>query len=44
MAEQTVEDRLEDPGVKMVGVGVANTSTLLHDKIELIRTTVGFSS
>lgn len=44
MAEQTVEDRLEDPGVKMVGVGVANTSTPLHDNIELSQTTVGFSS
>ena len=44
MAEQTVEDRLEDPEEKMLGVGVANASTVLHDKIELVRTTVGFSS
>ena len=43
MAEQTVEDRLEDPGGDMVGVGVANASTHLQDNIELIQTTVGFS-
>lgn len=44
MAEQTVEDRLEDLEETGIGVGVANASTLLHNKLELIQTTVGFSS
>ena len=44
MAEQTVEDRIEYPEELGIGVGVANASTLLHNKIELVQTTVDLSS